>query len=76
MNISASICGNQSFSNFVPSAIPSIIYFLFVFVECGLYFKAGNKIRNKSLNLFNISSSKSNEEIKKNTDWFYKDSEK
>ena len=29
--------------------LPSIIYFLYVFVECSLYIKAGNKIRNKKL---------------------------
>lgn len=53
--------------------LPSIIYFAYVFVECGLYIKAGNKIRNKTLSLFNISTSKSSKEIKESTDWFYKD---
>ncbi len=53
--------------------LPSIIYFVYVFVECGLYIKAGNKIRNKTLSFFNISTSKSNEEMVENTDWFYKD---
>ena len=53
--------------------LPSIIYFIYVFVECGLYIKAGNKIRNKTLSFFNISTSKSNEEMIENTDWFYKD---
>lgn len=56
--------------------LPSIIYFIYVFVECGLYIKAGNKIRNKSLSFFNISTSKSNEEMKESTDWFYKDDQK
>lgn len=56
--------------------LPSIIYFVYVFVECGLYIKAGNKIRNKSLSFFNISTSKSNEEMKESTDWFYKDNQK
>lgn len=56
--------------------LPSIIYFAYVFVECGLYIKAGNKIRNKTLSLFNISTSKSNKEIKESTDWFYNDDQK
>ena len=56
--------------------LPSIIYFVYVFVECGLYIKAGNKIRNKSLSFFSISTSKSNEEMKESTDWFYKDDQK
>lgn len=51
--------------------LPSIIYFLYVFAECGLYIKAGNKIRNKSSNFFSTSTSKTSKEKKKNTDWFY-----
>ena len=53
--------------------LPSIIYFCYVFVECGLYFKAGKKIRNKSMNLFSVSDTKSNKEKMESTDWFYND---
>lgn len=53
---------------------PSIMSFYAVFVECGLYMKAGTKIRNK-----NVGSDKNYRKIKqdiKNTEWFYGNSDK
>ena len=51
--------------------LPKIIFFIYVFVECGLYIKAGNMIRNKELKLFGIDNEKN---IKtENTDWFFND---
>ena len=50
--------------------LPSIIFFLYVFAECGLYIKAGNILRNKEFKLFNVE----NEKVKvENTDWFFND---
>lgn len=51
--------------------IPPIMSFYFVFVECGLYMKAGNKIRNVNWGLG--KEEKINKKIIKNTDWFYSD---
>lgn len=53
---------------------PSIMSFYAVFVECGLYMKAGTKIRNP-----NVGSDKNYRKIKqdiKNTEWFYGNSDK
>lgn len=51
--------------------LPPIIFFVYVFVECALYIKAGNVIRNKKLKLFGIDDD-SNEKVE-STDWFYGD---
>ena len=51
--------------------LPSIIFFVYVFVECGLYIKAGNIIRNKEFKLFGIDND-SNVNVE-STDWFYND---
>lgn len=54
--------------------IPPIMSFYFVFVECGMYMKAGTKIRNK-----NLGSDKDYRKIKqniKNTEWFYSEKNK
>lgn len=54
--------------------VPSIIYFYIVFIECGMYMKAGIKIRNK-----NVGSNKNYRKIKqdiKKTEWFYGKSDK
>lgn len=56
--------------------LPSIVHFVAVWVEAFLYVKGGNKIRSKSLNLFNISFEKTNEEKVESTDWFYGDDKK
>lgn len=51
--------------------LPSIIFFIYAFVECGLYIKAGNTIRNKEFKIFSIEEDKS---VKtESTDWFYGD---
>lgn len=53
---------------------PSILSFYAVFVECGMYMKAGTKIRNK-----NTGSDKNYRKIKqdmKNTEWFYGNNDK
>lgn len=53
---------------------PSIISFYVVFIECGMYMKAGSKIRKK-----NIGIDKNYRKIKqdmKNTEWFYENSDK
>ncbi len=51
--------------------LPSIIFFLYVFVECGLYIKAGNILRNKEFKLFGVDN-ESNVKVE-NTDWFFND---
>ncbi len=51
--------------------LPSIIFFIYAFVECGLYIKAGNTIRNKEFKLFNIEEDSSAKV--ESTDWFYGD---
>ncbi len=54
--------------------VPPIMSFYAVLVECGMYMKAGAKIRNK-----NIGSDKNHRKIKqdiKNTEWFYGSSDK
>lgn len=51
--------------------LPSIIFFVYVFVECGLYIKAGNTIRNKEFKLFGVDND-SNVKVE-NTDWFFND---
>ena len=51
--------------------LPSIIFFLYVFVECALYIKAGNKLRNKEFKLFGVDT-ESNVKVE-NTDWFFND---
>lgn len=53
---------------------PTIISFYAVFIECGMYMKAGTKIKNQ-----NIGSGKNYRKIKqdmKNTEWFYGNSDK
>ena len=49
--------------------VPSILSFYFVFVESGLYMKAGNKIINTNLGYGR--EYKKNKEMIKNTEWFY-----
>lgn len=51
--------------------LPSIVYFIYVFIECALYIQAGNTIRNKKLKLFSIEEDSS--ERVQSTDWFYND---
>ncbi len=51
--------------------LPSIIFFIYAFVECGLYIKAGNTIRNKEFKLFSIEED--NTAKTESTDWFYGD---
>lgn len=51
--------------------LPPIVLFFFIFVEYGMYMKAGNKIRN-----INISGNKSYKKVKQSvhdTDWFYEE---
>ena len=51
--------------------LPKIIFFVYVFVECGLYIKAGNTIRDKEFKLFSIDNDTN---VKtENTDWFFND---
>lgn len=50
---------------------PSIISFYAIFVECCMYMKAGNKIRNK--NSISSIEHKTSKKIIKNTEWFYSD---
>lgn len=52
--------------------IPPIMSFFTIFAECGMYMKAGSKIRNK-----NLSYEKEHNTTKntiKNTEWFYSNS--
>lgn len=51
--------------------LPSIVYFIYVFIECALYIQAGNIIRNKKLKLFSIEDD-SGAKVE-STDWFYND---
>ncbi len=51
--------------------LPKIIFFVYVFVECGLYIKAGNTIRNKEFKIFGIDNDTGVK--KENTDWFFDD---
>lgn len=50
---------------------PSMLYFYVVFAECGMYMKAGIKIRNKNLNYKDFSTN--NQKLAKNTEWFFSD---
>lgn len=49
--------------------IPPMMLFFFVLVECGLYMKAGSKIKNTNLG-YDIEN-KTSKEMIKNTEWFY-----
>lgn len=48
---------------------PSILMIFAIFVECGMYMKAGAKIRNK--NIFTKEEHKTSKKKTKNTEWFY-----
>ena len=51
--------------------LPKIIFFVYVFVDCGLYIKAGYTIREKEFKLFSIDNDTN---VKtENTDWFFND---
>lgn len=49
---------------------PAIIFFYISFAQCGLYMKAGSKIRDK-----NEEKRGATKEIIKNTEWFYSDND-
>ena len=51
--------------------LPAILFFIYGFVEGGLYIYASNVIRNKKFKLFSIEEN-SNQKVE-NTDWFYGD---
>lgn len=53
---------------------PSFLLLYFVFAECGLYIKAGAKIRKN--NDGNYISNKKIKQAVKNTDWFYGNGDK
>lgn len=52
--------------------LPSILFFIYGFVEGALYITASNKIRNKKFKLFTIEDENSNQKVE-STDWFYND---
>lgn len=52
--------------------LPAILFFIYGFVEGGLYIMASNKIRNKKFKLFTISEDGSAQKVE-STDWFYND---
>ncbi len=52
--------------------LPAIVFFIYGFVEGGLYIMASNKIRNKKFKLFSIETDDSNQKVE-STDWFYND---
>ena len=52
--------------------LPAILFFIYGFVEGGLYIMASNKIRNKNFKLFTISEDGSAQKVE-STDWFYND---
>lgn len=54
--------------------VPTFLSFYFVFVECGMYMKAGAKVRNKNIGQ-DINSRKMKQTIK-NTEWFYGNDDK
>ena len=54
--------------------LSGILYLIYIFFECSLYIKAGEKIRNKKLKLFYINHNV-NIDLK-DTEWFFKDKDK
>ena len=52
--------------------LPAILFFIYGFVEGGLYIMASNKIRKKMFKLFTISEDGSAQKVE-STDWFYND---
>lgn len=54
--------------------VPSFLAFYFVFVECGMYMKAGTKIINK--NVGQDTNSRNIKQAVKNTEWFYGNDDK
>lgn len=58
---------------------PSFVIFFAVLAECGMYMKAGTKIRNSNGNTSYDNKNRSHKKIKqdiKNTEWFYGEEEK
>ncbi len=53
--------------------IPSSLYIFVLFAECGMYMRAGYKIRNKNEIYKSEFKSKTSKKIIKNTEWFYGD---
>lgn len=54
--------------------VPSILGIFAVFVECGMYMKAGSKVKNGG-NIGDKNYKKIKQDMK-NTDWFYGDNDK
>lgn len=52
---------------------PSFLIIFLVFVQCGMYMKAGTKIINKNINY--KSEHRTSKKTIKNTDWFYSERE-
>ena len=50
---------------------PSFIYIFVLFAECGLYMKAGSKIKNE--NIIHESTHRTSKKTIKKTEWFYGD---
>lgn len=51
--------------------MPPILFLFTVFIECGMYMKAGNKIR-KNASGYEVEH-KISKQMLQNTDWFYGD---